>query len=286
MVRSLSKVDGFMPICKRLKGGQSRGAFFEIEMASVFAERNIQVELPRCGTDKSPDVIVHFPDQPVAIECKHLEKEKWEIWMERLHSDVHWAVTSDRPDRKFKIQLQLDQTLSDIHFDSVKEPVVNEAIYKAILANIKNTVNKMLDTSTLPLNFEIPSLVAGTIYPANAQVEESTSGNAISTTAKLRRIFNNGFFRAEKQLPKEMPGIVAVYSDYLPDAAFSRIIFDAITGADRERFQHIAGLLIFPLQTLFQWTSPLLFENKFSTVSFENLSCASILKEEFGARLC
>jgi hypothetical protein len=282
MFRSLNKVDGFMPVCERLKGDQSRGAFFEIEMASAFSSRNIQVELPRRGKDKSPDVIVHFPDQSVAIECKHLEKEKWEIWMEKLHSEVHWAVTSIRPDRKFKIQLQLDPTLSDIHFDPDNEPVVNEAIYKAILTNIKNMVNEILDTSNLPVNFEIPSLVAGTIFPADANVEETTIGAHISTTAKLRRIFNNGFFRAEKQLPKEMPGIVAVYSDYLPDPPFARIIFDAITGAERERLKHIVALLIFPLQTILHWTPPLLFENKYSSERFDSLKCASIIKDSFG----
>ncbi len=284
IVRSLQDVEGFGPVCERLKGKESESAFFEMEMASIFHEKGIKVEFAKRGKNKTPDIIAYFPGEPIAIECKHLEKEQWEIWVGKLHSAVHSAVT--RPDRKFKIQLQLDPTLSDIHFDDEKEPVINEAIYSAILTNIKDIVDKMLETSILPVDFEIPSLVTATIFPVEAQIEETTSGAYISTTAKLRRIFTNGFLRAEKQLPKEMPGIVAVYSDYLPDPTFARIVFDAITKSQPERFKHVVALIIFPLQTYFYWTPPLLFDNKYSATPFHKLQCTRVIKDSFSPQLC
>jgi hypothetical protein len=282
MIRSLKNVEGFLPVCERLKGDESESAFFELEMASIFSERNVQVEFPRRGKNKSPDVIAYFSDQSVAIECKYLQKEKWEIWMGKLHSAVHQTITRVRPDRKFKVQLQLDPTLSEIHFDDENEPAINEAIYTAILGNIKGIVEKVLGANIFPIKFEIASLVNGTIFSEEAQVEETTTGAHISTTAKLRRIFTNGFLRAENQLPKGMPGIVAVYSDYLPDPTFARIVFDAITQSQPERFKHIVALIVFPLQTYFHWSPPMLLDNKCSPILFHNLKCASIIKDSFG----
>jgi Holliday junction resolvase len=282
MVRSLKNVKGFRSVCKRLKGKESQSALFEVQMASIFSERNIQVEFPVNRENKSPDVIGTFSGQSVAIECKYLEKERWEIWMEKLHSAVHESVTRVRPDRKFKVQLQLDPTLSDIHFNDEQEPIINESIYTAILRDIKDIVEKTLEANTFPVRFEISSMVNGAIFPETSQVEEATTGAHISTTAKLRRIFTNGFLRAEKQLPKEMPGIVAVYSDYLPDPPFARIIFDAITQSQPERFSHIVALIIFPLQTYFKWSSPILLDNKSSSIPYRNLKCASIIEDAFG----
>ena len=190
------------------------------------------------------------------------------------------------PNRKFKIQLQLDPRLSDIHFDDEKEPVINEAIYTAIVSTIKDTVDKVLEANILPLDFEIGGLVTGTVFPDDADIKEETSGAQISTIAKLRRIFTNGFLRAEAQLPKEMSGIVAVYSDYLPDLPFARIIFDALTGSQQKRFQHITALIIFPMQTYFHWTQPLLLDNKYSSVQYQTLQCATVIEDYFGVKRC
>ncbi len=286
MIQLLEHSQGFPTVCKRLKGNESESAFFELEMAAVSSESSIRVEFPKSKKRKTPDIIAHFPDQTVAIECKHLDKEQWELWADNLHLNVHRAVTQVKPDQQFKIQLKLAPSLSDIHFNHEKEPAINDAIQAAILKHIYDVIAKILAASALPVNFGIPGIVSGTIFPAGAQVEEFTKGVPISSTAKLRRIFTNAFLEAEKQLPNDMAGICAVYTDYLPDPTFARIIFDAVTSSVRERFQHITALLIFPLQTYFQWTPPLLFENRYSSLLFRDLRCSSVMKNYFGLQEC
>jgi Holliday junction resolvase len=182
MIRSLNKAEGFRPVCERLKSIESDSAFFEIQIAHIFQKSGVKVEFPKREKSKTPDVIAYFPDKPIAIECKYLNKEKWEIWMEELHSKVHSAVSFATPKRKFKIQLHIDPRLSDIHFDDEKEPVINSAIESAIVTNIKEIVDKMLESNVLPVNFEVAGLVSGTIFAPDADVQEETSGAQISTS--------------------------------------------------------------------------------------------------------
>ena len=285
MCKRARSTQGFSSIVKRLRESDSDSAFFELEMGDIFLEKEIQVDFPRPGAQKTPDIIAHCSDIKIEIECKRLRTEAWNYWENNLTTMI-MSVVSEIADRDgIELQIELNDRITDICFDDEKYPGFNEAISRGIVDKIKNTVVKKLEGQKLPVEFTVSGLMVGQALCKGDPGGTYVRGAAISNIAKLRRIITNGMFRGLPQLSGKVPGVLCIYSDYLPEPELVRVILDSLTidssKSVQSQFSPMSALLLFPRQTIFERNPPLLFENKNALFSFPQLEAAEHIKKSF-----
>ena len=278
MVRRAQGMPGFSCLLQRLRGEESESAYFELEMAGIFLEKGMAVEFPHPGPQKTPDVIARCPDTNIEIECKRLRTEAWALWESDLTGTIVSEVGHITHRDDFDLQIDLDERITDIRVDDDNYPRVNEAILRGIVTTIKKTVSERLQRRELPVEFAVPGLMRGRALPKGSPGGSYVRGAIISRMAKLRRILTNGVLRGISQLSGTVPGVLCIYSDFLPEPALARTILDALTiesAADLQtQFTPMSALLLFPMQTLFERNPPLLLENKQARFPFRQLEAA------------
>lgn len=278
-------LSGFASVLRRLKWEDSDSAFFELEMAASFSEKGVRTEFIRPSSEKSPDIVAHCSDIVVEIECKRLQEEAWAL----RHDDLTRAILFDAAhvSQPYGVdwQIKLNERISEIFLDDEKYPGFNDAVIQGIAGKIKSIVNNTVQSKELPLEFEVPGLMTGRALPKGDPGGSYISGASISSIAKLRRIFTNGILRGIRQLSGKMPGVLCIYSDYLPEPELMRTILDSLTSESNQRlkqqFAPMSALLLFPRQTMFEYTAPNLFENRTASFPFSQLEAAQIVKSTF-----
>jgi len=281
-IESVRNTPGFLDVLQRLKGGESNSAYFELQMAHAFAEKNVPVEFPKRSKTKTPDILAICSDGPIEIECKYLHTEKWEDWERELTHNVISEVASITHRDDFGVQIELNQRIADIRFDEMRYPGFNDAAMTGIVEAVKSIVVENLQAGQLPVELEIDGLMTGKLFLKQENVYSSVSGASISGVAKLRRIITNAVYEAAEQLSGNCPGIVCVYSDHIPEPGLARTVFDALTKNLNERFSTISVVILFPMQLMLSsHNTPLLLENRHSRHSLRNHQALDILNSTF-----
>jgi|GEM_PF-6951248 len=285
IIEALQEMPGYPNVLRRLKENESNSAFFELQMAYAFAEKEIRVEFPQRAPTKIPDIVAFCSDGPVEIECKYLNVEEWEQWERNLTQTIMREVMDVTHRHDFAVQVELNPRIADIRFDDKRYPQFNDSIMRGLIEAIRNTIIEKLAAEKLPVELEIDGLMTGRILPLDAQTRSSVSGAEISGVAKLRRIFTNAISVAAEQLSGKSPGVVCVYSDFVPEPGLTRVVLDALTSHLNARFAAISALMLFPMQTVFERRAPLLLENKFARFPFSSLQAKTVLVSAFDPRI-
>ncbi len=285
IIEALRGMRGYSEVLRRLKENESYSAFFEFQMAYAFAEKKIQVEFPQRAPSKIPDILAFCSDTPVEIECKYLNTEEWEQWERELTQTIMHEVMDVTHRHDFAVQIELNPRIADIRFDEKRYPQFNDSIMRGIVETIRDKVIEKLAVEKLPVELEIDGLKMGRILPQDAQSHSSVSGAEISGVAKLRRIFTNAISMAAEQLSGKSPGVVCVYSDFVPEPGLTRVVLDALTSHLNARFAAISALMLFPMQTVFEHHAPLLLENKFARFPFSSLQAKTVFVSAFDPRI-
>lgn len=281
-IESVRKAPGFPNVLQRLKAGESNSAYFELQMAHAFADKNVQVEFPKRAKTKTPDILARCADGPVEIECKYLHAEKWEEWERELTQNVISEVTSITHRQDFDVQIELNQRIADIRFDEGRYPGFNDAVMNGIVEAVKSIVVEKLQAGNLPSQLEIDGLMTGILFLKQENASSSVSGASISGVAKLRRIITNAVYEAAEQLSGNCPGVICVYSHYIPEPGLARTVFDALTKNLNERFSAISAVMMFPMQLMLSsYSPPLLIENRHARHNLLNHQALDILRSTF-----
>jgi len=106
----------------------------------------------------------------------------------------------------------------------------------------------------------------------------------ISHVAKLRRILQNGLFRAIEQLQGGHPGIAVIYTDHAPDPGLARAVFDAITRVRRESYRNLLAMIILPIVDRARGGQHLLLSNVNSDFVDRRSRALDALKEGLGLK--
>jgi len=280
--KRLREKAGFLAILERLRNDDSESAYLELEMADIFAEKALSLEFPRPTSEKTPDIVVHFHDTTVEIECKRLKTEDWETWHDKLTNSILFEVGQLTHRDDFDLQIELNNRISEIFLSDQKCPGFNQAIVQGIATQIKLTVAKILRGSRLPVEFAIPDLMVGRALHKPAEGGSYIRGAEISGVAKFRRIITNGMLRGLTQLSGKVPGLLCIYSDYLPSPELARTVLDALTVGSsvelRHRFEPMSALILYPMSTIFMRNAPYLLENKSARTPFSDLEASAVVK--------
>jgi len=267
-IRLLDGAAGFESKMAELKKDKNGATLLECEIAGLYADAGLRVSFPTAGQDhRTPDLIVDCSDHRTAVECKKLEREEWEHWADGLMLAVVQMMPSDAA-ASVAVEIQINDRLSEIRTKEDECPGLNHAIAQEIIACIRDAISAALASSRpLPVEFDLPGLGHGWLRAKEGDAHSSVSGFAISPVSQLRRLITNGLYRASDQLPANLPGIVVVQSEYLPDPDFARLVFDAATKSDPDRFTRVAAWLILPVRYLGDNRSPVLLVNQHSPQS-------------------
>lgn len=219
------------------------------------------MSFPKEGGEKSPDILVQRNGLVIAVECKRLGDEQWEDWESNLLQEISFALPKARDGVEVAIEVVLDPRLSDFRFGSLDQVGINAAITAAIKREILVAINGALEEVPLPVRIEVLEIASIVIQRKTVELSSSARGVERSTSSVFRRIFQNGVLRALEQLPREKPGVVFIFSKYAPPPALFRVLFDAITQGEREKFSDLIGILICTRQTLFDRPKPIYYAN-------------------------
>jgi hypothetical protein len=279
----LQKQSGFSNILERLRNDQNEGAYFELEIADIFAENNFTLEFPRpTPQKKTPDIIIHCCNTNVEIECKCLRSEEWEIWHSYLSQSIITETGQISHRNDFDLQIELNDRISEIFLSEEKYPGFNQALIRGISSKISEIISEKLQNKYLPVDFEVLGLMKGRALLKTAGEGSYITGAEISGIAKLRRIITNGILRGLDQLSGESPGVLCIYSDFLPTPDMARTVLDAFTIHSsteiRKRFEVMSALLLFPMNTLFEINAPYILENKNARSLFSDLEIATVVQ--------
>ncbi|WP_148044673.1 hypothetical protein [Stagnimonas aquatica] len=258
VMRRLDNAEGLGKKLSDLVGHKSHSTFFEFCIASRLAEPGCSVEfLPESNDARTPDLRVREGTYSFDVECKNLERDQWELWVQRLQADVIRPIGVGSGWNGIEVNVELSSRLSDLHFiDKKGDDGLSSAIRDEIAARIENQISEV-DISKLPHEVSMPGVARIRVQERVADgVGGSVGGIEISPVAKLRKIIVNGVLPALGQLAASECGIVAVRSEHLPDALLFEIAMDALAKAKPDAMSRIAGVALFsPIQPEIFWTS-------------------------------
>ncbi len=279
----LSSAKGFGQKFADFTGKKYRSTQLEFQTAAVLVDAGLAVEFPPEASNKTADILARDGDTVIAIECKRLEQERWEAWASDLMNQVIFTLPHTSEGRDIVVQIGLDERLSEIlmgpDFDDF-----NRAIVEEICSRVQRAILGALGSRHLPINLEIPGIGKAAILPKDQGAWGSVSGMPISRVAKLRRILQNGLFRAVEQLQGEAPGIAVVYSDFSPDPGLARAAFDAITRARRASYRNLLAMIILPLTDKMLPDYRMVLENANSDFAEKRFRALDALRQGFGAK--
>ncbi len=259
-------------------------ALFELEGADAFVESGFNVSFPYEGSVKTPDVMAEKDGQTVFVECKRLGDEQWEDWESAVMHEITRGLPQQHKGEEIVVEVALNRRLSEVRFGGPTDQVVNVAISAAIKDSIFTNILQALAEKDPPFEFLIPDIAEVRIWPKAEDLYGGVSGMERSVPGMFRRIFQNGVFRALEQLPKGRPGAVMVFSKYAPPPGFFRLLFDAATRSDRERFQDLTAVMVCTLQTWFERPRPWLFHNHHTRHTAARSMVIETLEKGFGAQ--
>ncbi len=273
-VASLEKSEGFKAKMAHLKTDESGSTAFEFLIAGYLQAGGLAVKFPgESNTHKTPDIFADCEGDCIAVECKKLQLEEWENWA----TDIGLRALTDllgNAAERYVVQIDLDPRLSEIRFDDKRYPGFNETVAEAIILRIRSVIGEVIATAPhLPCEFPIAGLGRAVLRDKNDMVETSLSGFSVSPVWQLRRILTNGLSPAIEQIPPNIPGIVVIQCEHLPDPDFARLVVDAITGHDRTKFGRLSALVIVPRPYLNHSRPALLFINRNSAVAGHTGAC-------------
>jgi hypothetical protein len=269
---------------RALRESDGESAFLELESAEAFAQCGFHVSFPKEGGVKSPDVLVARDGEIIAVECKRLGDEIWEDWESALMHEISRALPGQHKGQETVIQVALNPRLSEIRFGSDDYDAINKAISTTISRTILSAINSALEDQ-LPCEYVIGDIARFRVELKRPELYGSVSGMERSVPATFRRLFQNGVFRALEQLPKGQPGVIILYSKHAPPAPFFRLLFDAATNTDRDRFGDLLGVLVCTLHTWFEHPPPTFFANAYTRHSNAGVLVVDTLKKTFPARI-
>lgn len=279
-LRLLENAPGFRSKIADLKGQKSAAAFVEFEVASVFARARCSVSFPSEGGSRSWDITAACSDGEVAIECKRLESEQWEIWMDSLTARIIIAPHGGGSTERLGFQIDLDPHLSQLR---LSDDATNAALQEEILGRVQTTIARSLaGTPKLPITIEIPGIGHARVVEDPVGTQSWITGCEISRAAKLRRIFSNGVMRGGEQLPSDTPGIVVVYSEDVPHPALTELLFAALARAAPEKMNRMVAALLVPLTSVFgPKAEAVLALNRHSPFFHNDLDALNLLRASF-----
>lgn len=271
---SLSGSPGFSRKLSELKGPKHSSTYFEMSVASVFAAAGMTVTFPGEGREKVPDIVCTGKNGPFAVECKRLGEERWEIWESAFFQRL---MFSRRIDPNEVEQIELNPRLSELRFDD-EFADINEQL----LAEFEREISTALEKAELGTEWtELGGL--GRVRKMGKDQGENghVSGFAVSPTAKLRRVLRNGLLECLGQLPKDMPGLAAVFSFHHPEPRLTEIAFRAVCKARPEATSDLVGLILFPGGTIFKHDGPTIFINPHSRFDANSSEPVRIIKATY-----
>jgi Holliday junction resolvase len=286
-INRLSSAEGCQRKISELKGNKSESALHELFVAARFACDGQPVWFPNeTNKSKTPDIIADCGGHRLAIECKSLQREEWEIWRSVLSAQMSFGPIFQLRERGLKVCIELNPRITEIRMAEQTWPGINRVIANSILKWLEDTVNGLLASShVMPIIRELPDV-------ATIQIDNASEGDGskiiipeVSLAGKLRRILQNGFLEAVKQLPRDMPGIVVVGCEELPSPEYSQVVLNAITAADPATYGSVVGLLIDPQQYLGQRIPPLYIVNSSSRYAANDIERLNKFVESYNPKI-
>jgi hypothetical protein len=286
-IKRLQTSAGFAEKLKELVSpvpSKASSTAFELSIAEVFAELGFPVSFPPEGKTKTSDIEVLFDDQTVAVECKRLQDEIWEDWASRLMRDLTFGLPNSHEGQDITIDVRFNSRLSEILLGEWNDDGTAEVLRQSFIHIILEQVKTKLTADALPVAFDLRDIASVSIRKKDDQWG-SVHGMEMSPAGIFRRILQNGFVPAAKQLPIDRPGIVAVYAKELPGFFLAQTVFDTMMRHNREKYEHVVALLIFTRQyMLAERRSPYLLLNRDSKFNLEDLEAIRILRRQFRPR--
>ncbi|MGC2520441.1 MAG: hypothetical protein WA373_15195 [Burkholderiales bacterium] len=275
----LREVEGFERKLSELKGPKHASTYFELTLASAIARWGAKVRFPLEGKSKQADLICENASGSFAVECKRLGDERWEIWEQALFNRLMMS-SATRDDGENVTQIELNPRLSELRLDDEFSDI-NEQLLAEFEQEIAIGLQRAVDSNSYEWN-SLGGLGRVRMALKGGGEYGSVSGFEISPTAKLRRILRYGVLEAASQLPSDIPGLIAVYSYYLPDPSLAAIAFRAICKVRPHLMSKIVALVVFPGGTIFHHTDPMMFLNPYSSFDAEASNPVQMVRSVYG----
>jgi hypothetical protein len=114
-------------------------------------------------------------------------------------------------------------------------------------------------------------------------IYSSINGVERGSPSIFRKILQNGFLRANEQLPQDLPGVAVIYSKHVPDQHFFDVLFQAACISNQEKYGHVVGVMLCPMQTILKRRAPIFFSNRSTRYREALEAVANVLNDGFGA---
>jgi len=276
MLKRVEDANGFVSKLKELKSNNWECFNFEYTVADIFARNGYEISFPKGSKWKMPDIEANGKGDEIAIECKLLRSEQWELWENSLLTNISHEALGRYKSNDYAIQVELNPRLSDLSMD---DPDINDAIISGVTEKIVSnlpTLDKLEGAESIINIDEICNIKIIKSKDADSYV----SGMHISDPAKIRRILKNALFEALGQLPTEKTGIIALLTNYLPNQQLLKIVFDSLITKFPDKYSKLNAVIIFPYRNIMHYESPILFINRQSENDVQESNWYSILIKE------
>lgn len=223
-----------------LIGDKTKGALFEMEVASWLTEAGWGVDFLTPGAAKTPDLEITNGGLTCAIECKHLQAEKWEEWAERLSLKIMHRSLQPRPPNVVSHEVLFEPRLSDLVWgdEGIKEGILEELAEKICAARTEAL------TCDPPRSVQIPGVAQIRIKPDLPGSQYGIGGIEITPQGRMRRIATNAILEGARQLQAYLPGAIVVRTDFIPPESLVDVVLRGVNRADMRLLSSVAVVVI------------------------------------------
>jgi hypothetical protein len=284
-IQTLRNVPGFERVLKAYK--QTKTAYsaeLEMFLARVLKSCNYEVEfiVPKPKKGKTPDILAKSVVGEFVVECKFLNNDAGEKWIENYALLFGINVNALVPNN-YSLIYQPNNPQIDIWEYGYPKRLTPYQLAVAIdISAIRESANKIIGPVYGPALRRIPGKGDLIILPKSDFDRGVVYLPELNTKFFLKRLFRNGLLKASDQIRGfGLPGIAAVFYSGISELKVINRYFNELIEQDKLRHELLMGVLVFPMQNILHYNRPTWLENKYSKYSAKSFGIPSFIEKNF-----
>lgn len=284
-IETLRDLNGFHGVLKKYRSLQHpMSAHLEMFMGGVLKRAGYGVEfiVPCHKKGKTPDILVTAKSgRAFSIECKYLIDANAERWIRRYQDRFFSELQRAVPDG---IALYYWH-YSDLEIREYGHPdnlAVPEIAAIIDVMPIVRAIEGLLIRNVIPGAAEVAGKGALGVFYEDEQMRSRLHAPDLNRRQLIHKLFGGGIQTAARQIREHgVPGIAAIFQSQPASFAAIESWFKKLVENDRELYEGLMGILVFPAQNILHYVRPLWIANPYGELNPASVDIPKVFSEFF-----
>ena len=284
-IQQLRELTGFKRVLDDYKFIQTaRSARLELFFAAVMKRVGYEVSfiVPKPKKGKTPDILVSNGESEFVIECKFVRDAKSEVWFDNYSMEFSSSIIRMMPKG---ISYWYNPSAPPVDIRQYRR---SNSLMSPKLAAIMDTlaVTRSITEFTHSFQMSVVKEIPGKGKLFLTKDPEQYFGTIhlpeMNRDFLLYRLVNNGLEKANDQIRTYgKPGIAVIFYSGVRNLGLIERDFNELIDEDPEKYRHLMGMLMLPMQNILQYIHPYWLSNSRSDFSAEEMGITDKIDEQF-----